>query len=72
MFHPAIQFKIVLEQDSTGIKQRNDRVRENFIHLDHRSHETVEATVFDGSGKANAEDLQNAAHLIGEVDGFLG
>ncbi len=43
--HASIQFQIVLKEDRTGIKQRKNRVREHFIHLEHGSDEGVEGTV---------------------------
>ncbi len=56
--HTAIQLEIVLKEDRAGIKQWNDRMSENFIHLDHGPHEAVKAAVLHSSWQTNTEDLQ--------------
>ncbi len=57
----------MLEENRTRVEQRDDRMREHLIHLDHRSDQPVKAAVLDCSWQANSEDLQQAAHLVGQI-----
>jgi len=61
----------VLEQNRTRVEQGNDRMREHLIHLDHRSDQPVKTAVLDGSWQANSEDLQKAAHRVGQIHRLL-
>jgi len=49
-FHGSIQLEVALEQDHPCIKQRNDRMRQNVNHLDHRPYQAIKRPMFHCSG----------------------
>ena len=67
-FDTAVQFKKVLIQDQSRIEQRDNRMRQDFIHFNHRTDEAVKAAMLHCLGKTEAEDLQQPAHFIGEIN----
>ncbi len=54
-------------QNQPSIEQRKHGMGQNFVHLDHRPSNTVKAAVLDGPRQADAKDLQQTAHFIGQV-----
>ena len=57
-FDTAVQFQKVLIQTRTRIQQRDQSMRQNLIHFNHRTTEAVKAAMLHCLGQTKAADLQ--------------
>jgi hypothetical protein len=67
-FDSPIQVQKVLIQDQPRVQQRQQRIGEDIINLDHWSNDIVKAAMLHGLRQADAKDLQRAPHFVGQIN----